>query len=191
MVLYVLHDQQPIMPSLHQDPSSLPVLPILSDRIILAIRDPLLRLHKQGMPPWHQEIEAIITTLVDLGIKISVYPQAVEAQNKLHALAAAVPPSDTVYTTIDNQLIRDMRDIVHKRCDNGFLSLFLALVDGWLRSCEEYIRRSSGKRFANDISGFEDAYKELMVVATPNIANKAYRFDNLVYLFDSLGLTNS
>ncbi|KAL5313796.1 hypothetical protein ACEPPN_018219 [Leptodophora sp. 'Broadleaf-Isolate-01'] len=124
------------------------------------------------MPSWYQKIEATIGTLVDLGIKISVYPQAVEVQNKLHALAAVVPPSDT------------------KRCGNGFLSLFLAFVDGWLRSCEEYIRRS-GKRFANDALGFEDAYKKLMLVATPNIANKAYRFDNLVYLYDSLGLTNS
>lgn len=143
------------------------------------------------MPSWYQELEVIITTFVDLGIKIIVCPQAVEAQNKLHALAAAVPPSDTVYATIDNQLIRAVRDIVHKRCDSGFLSLFLALVDGWLRSCEEYIRRSSGKRSANDVLGFENAYRELMVVATLNIANKAYRFDNLVYLFDSLRLTNS
>jgi len=51
----------------------------------------------------------------------------------------------------DNQPVRDMRDMVRKRCDNGFVSLFLAQVDQWLRSCEEYVRRSSGKRFANDI----------------------------------------
>ncbi len=191
MVLHVIHDRQPIMSSLHQDPSSLPVLPISDDRIILAIRHPLLRLHEQQMPSWYQEIEAVVTTLVHLGIKISVYPQAVEVLNKLHALSAAVTPSDAVYSIINNQLIRDIRDVVHRRCDIAHLTVFLALVDGWLRSCEEYVRRSSSKRFANDIVEFEDAYKKLMVVATPNITNKAYRFDNLVYLFDSLGLTNS
>lgn len=129
-------------------------------------------------------------SLVDLGIKISKLHEAIEIQNKLQALADAVRPSDTVCAIIDERLIRDVRDIVQKRCDTGFLTLFLALVDGWLRSCEEHIRRSSRKRFADDIRGFEDAYKKLVVVATPYIANKAYRFDNLVSLFDNLGLIN-
>jgi hypothetical protein len=45
------------------------------------------------------------------------------------------------------------------------------------------------KRFADDISGFEDAYRELVAVANPHIADQTYVFENLLYLFDNLGLT--
>jgi len=143
------------------------------------------------MPAWYQEIEAAVEKLVLLGIKISAYPQAIEAQNKLHALANAVAPLDAVNSIINNHLIRNTRDVAYSRCDNGHLSLFLALLDGWLRSCEEYVRRHRSERFADDISGFEDAYEELTAAASPHISNKPYRFDNLLYLFDNLGLTKS
>jgi hypothetical protein len=131
------------MPSLFQDPSSALAVPITGERIMLTIRDPLQRLHNQQVPSWYQGIEGAIRKLVELGMKISVYPQAFEIQNKLHTLADAVLPLEGVNSIINNQLIRNMRDVASQRCDNGHLSLFLALVDGWLRSCEEYARRKS------------------------------------------------
>lgn len=100
-------------------------------------------------------------------------------------MAAAVVPSDAVQALIDSQLIRHVRDAVRRRCDVAILSLFLALVDGWLRSCEEFARRGSAELFANDVAGFESAYQNLMV------PGEDYRFDNLVCLFDTLSPTGS
>lgn len=178
------------MPSLHQEPSSSPALPIKSERIILTISDSLNRLHGQAMPACYQEIETAVEQLVQLGMKISAYPQAIEVQGKLHSLTTAVPPAEAMNSIINNQLIRNMRDIAYLRCDNAHLSLFVALVDGWLRSCEEYVRRHSSKRFADDILGVESAQRELIAVATRHV-NKSYHFDNLLHLFDNLGLTKS
>ena len=179
------------MSSLHQDPSSLLSLPITVERIILTIRNPLQRLHQQGIPSWYEEIESAMEKLVRLGTKISAYPQAVEAHDKLHALANAVQPLEIIYSIINDQLIRNVQNVANQRCDNGHLSLFLALMDGWLRSCEEYVRRLRSPRFADDISGFEDAYRELIAVSTPYMPDQSFKIDHILYLFDSLGLTKS
>jgi len=75
------------------------------------------------------------------------------------------------------------------RCDIGHLSLFLAMMDGWLKSCEEYVRRNRSKRFGDHILRFENAYKELVAIANAHTTRMSYSFDNLLYLFDDLGLT--
>lgn len=102
-----------------------------------------------------------------------------------------------VESLIDAQLIRNMRDRATSRCSSGHLSLFLALTDSWLKTCEEFARRhhsqhARSQRF--DASAFDRAYSELLVIATPNIANKPYpadRLEHLLDLFDVLGLTKS
>jgi hypothetical protein len=97
------------------------------------------------MPSWYQEIEAAVEKLVHLGMKISAYAyyQAVEVRDKLHALASTGSHIVTFNSIIEKQLIRDMKANASSRCDNALLSVFLALVDSWLRSCEEYVRRHS------------------------------------------------
>lgn len=49
----------------------------------------------------------------------------------------------------------------------------------------------SSKRFADDISTFEDAYKELIAIANPHVTDKSHVSVDLLYLFDNLGLIKS
>ncbi|OAQ61598.1 hypothetical protein VFPPC_14598 [Pochonia chlamydosporia 170] len=177
------------MPPLHGDPNSDSTpLPILNDAIMGNIRDPLQRLHKQELPPWYQDIEEAIVKLVQLGTKISRHSEAVEARRKLKAIADATPPLDSVRSVINTQLIRNTRDCVGLRLDCGHLSLFLASVDGWLRSCEEFILKQPSIRTSSNISAFEDAYQELIAAAAPHTASESYVPDDLLGLFDNLGL---
>ncbi|KAI0006611.1 hypothetical protein F4779DRAFT_595885 [Xylariaceae sp. FL0662B] len=179
------------MPSLYPDPASLPPLPITSDRVLGIIHNALETLHKQeGVPPFYPSIDAAITRLVQAGMKISAKHESPEITDKLGAMAEASLHFGCVRGLIDRQLIRNRREIALQRCDNGHLSLWLALVDTWLASCEEYARKNC-KRFAADVAAFDGAHEELTAVAVLHTAEKNYGFDNILQLFDSLGLTHT
>ncbi|KAK9438611.1 hypothetical protein VB005_06758 [Metarhizium brunneum] len=163
-------------------------LAMLDEGIRMAIRNPLQRLHKQELPTWYPDIEAALIKLIQLGTKISKYSQAFEPRRKLIAVADAIPHFDSIYSAINTQLIRNTRDCITSRLDRGNLSLILALVDGWLRSCEEYIRKEPSIRVYSDISAFEDAHKELITAATQHTSDGTHVPDDLLRLFDGLGL---
>lgn len=163
-------------------------LAMLDEGIRMAIRIPLQRLHKQELPTWYPDIEAALIKLIQLGTKISKYSQAFEPRRKLIALADTISPFSSIYSVINTQLIRNTRDSVTSRVDRGNLSLVLALVDGWLRSCEEYIRKEPSIRVYSDILAFEDTHKELITAATQHTADRSHLPADLLRLFDSLGL---
>lgn len=153
------------------------------------IQEPLQRLHQRGLPSWYPEIEACIDKLVNLGAQICQYPDATEAKHKIHAISEGVRPFDTINLLVRTHLIRGARDDVTRRCDIGSLSLALGLIDSWLRSCEEYVQRNNNKRIEGDGMTFDDVNRELSALAKPHLINKCRPYDNLLDLFDNLGLT--
>ncbi|TPX15375.1 uncharacterized protein E0L32_004652 [Thyridium curvatum] len=170
------------MPSLYTDA---PVPPILSERILFTISSLLRSRYEMEMPPWWEETTPVLTQLVDLGIKVSKYPSAFEVWRKHKAVAECVPQIDLIFSTINAQLLRSARDVTASRCGSGLLALFLGLVDGWLRACEEHVQAESS-RYSVDASEFRRIYQQLDAITRLHVGGVRNNFNDLIRFFDML-----
>lgn len=134
-------------------------------------------------------MEECIGKLVDVGAQVCQFPNAYEARHKIYAVSEAVRPFDAINLITRTHLVRGPRDDVTRRCDVAGLSLALELIDSWLRSCEEYLRRNNNRRIEDNVAKFDDANRELRAIAKPHLNSNCRHYDNLLELFDNLGLT--
>lgn len=161
---------------------------------MVTIKIALQQLHGQDLPQWYQGINVALEELVRLAAEVSACPhsQANEARLRYQVLADADAALSEVRTIIANRLIRNAQAITSRQYGLLHLSLFLSLLDSWLRAAEEFSRlphARSSPRFSKTCSGFMNAYNELVAVARPHIAQEHYNHDNLLDLFDKTGLT--
>lgn len=172
------------MPSLYPDRSAQP--PVLPERIMLMIQEPVRRLN-QPLPVWYSDVEASVGKLIRLGAQTSLYPDAVETKHKLQAISEAISPIGAAGCVVDRYLGRGTRDEIARRCDCFSLSLALGLIDSWLRSCEDYMRRNSNMRIKDDLTQLSQLNRELSDISRRH-GIRDYSHDSVFHLFDSLGL---
>lgn len=172
------------MPSLYPDPSAEP--PVLPERIMLMIQEPVRRLN-QPLPVWYSDVEASVGKLIRLGVQTSLYPDAVETKHKLQAISEAISPVGAAGCVVDKYLGRGTRDEIARRYDCFSLSLALGLIDSWLRSCEDYMRRNCNKRIKDDLTQLSQLNRELGDISRRH-GIRDYSHDSVFHLFDSLGL---
>ncbi|TQV90314.1 hypothetical protein IF1G_10950 [Cordyceps javanica] len=170
------------MPSLFQDA---PVAPILPAAIIRTITDLLTPHAAQSLPSWWQETGPLLTDLIALGAKVSSYPSAQIVWRKHQHIHDCVQQIDAVHSIIKYRLLRSVRNQALSECAAAHLTLFLGVVDAWLRSCEEYLQDESA-RYPNDITAFNSLYYQLGSLAKPRLITGLHAVDNLVHLFDML-----
>ncbi|KAK8092625.1 uncharacterized protein PG998_014790 [Apiospora kogelbergensis] len=169
------------MPSLFQDA---PAAPIQAASIIGTISD-LLTQHRRELPPWWKDTNPILTKLMELGVRVSAYPSANIVWKKHKNVHDCLLQIDVIQGMNKAQLLRSVRNVSLSRCAAAHLTLFLGVVDAWLRACEEYLLVESA-RFPADMANFETLHHELESVASLRGTNGLYTFDNLVHLFDLL-----
>ncbi|KAK7928655.1 hypothetical protein PG985_005653 [Apiospora marii] len=169
------------MPSLFQDA---PAAPIQAASIIGTISN-LLTQHRRELPSWWNDTNPILTKLMELGVRVSAYPSASTVWRKHKNVHDCVLQIDHIHGVINTQLLRSARNVSLSRCAAAHLTLFLGVVDTWLRACEEYLQAESA-RFPADIANFEALHYELESVASLRGTSGIYTFENLIQLFDLL-----
>jgi len=122
---------------------------------------------------------------MELGVRVSAYPSASIVWKKHKNVHDCLLQIDVIHGTIQAQLLRGVRNISLSRCAAAHLTLFLGVVDAWLRACEEYLQVESA-RFPADVANFETLHHQLESVASLHATSGSYTFDNLIHLFDLL-----
>ncbi|KAI1853082.1 hypothetical protein JX266_001788 [Neoarthrinium moseri] len=172
------------------DPASMPPLPIEEERILELIHNALDTMHKQPLPYFYSGIDAVITRLVQVGMKISAKHEGQAVEEKLNGMAEVSRVLGAVRALIDSHLIRNRREVAIQRCVTGHLTLWLSMVDAWLSCCEQFARKNK-RHFSAEVAVFEDPQRELTAIAREHGPDKSYGFDSFVQLFDYLGLINA
>jgi hypothetical protein len=138
-------------------------LPISVEKIMRSIRDPLKRCNgAKEFDRAYPKIEPVLAKLVELGIDISASPSCSHwVTSKLRIVANMASAMDSTTKLIRQELSRDILKRVTAHCEKGHVVLFVALVESWLRACEEHVRTLLHDE---KIVAFEKAQEQLITI---------------------------
>ncbi|KAI0164021.1 hypothetical protein GGR57DRAFT_272588 [Xylariaceae sp. FL1272] len=176
------------MPSLYPDPATLPPLPMTAMGITAPLDRSVKILHKDP-PEIFTKLMEIVERLVNLGSEVSAKQESKEIVQKLTHMGEVIDAHHTFEGIVDLQLIRHHRDVAIVRQNYGFLTTWLCLIDRWIVNCEHFARTTQ-PRYRTHVERFEIIHKDLSALVAENTDNKAYRFADLLQLFETLGISN-